>query len=380
MVVQMRDEIGAGRETSAVVEGRRGTEVEGGVSEKEPSSGLARQAVKLERQPGMIDVARLAGVSHQTVSRVVNDLPDVRPSTRVKVLAAVEQLGYRRNLGARALKTRQPTTFGIVSDGSPRFGPLRTLLALESAAREAGYGSTVVIVKEPHAGTVPAAIRGLEESGVGGIIVITPRIGFATVVRETRVRVPVVMIAAGEAGRPGIFAYSEDQERGARIATRHLLDLGHTEIVHLAGSMDWFDGRVRRRGWEAEMREADLEPSRCFEGDWTPGWAYQMGLRLFTEGIPGAIFAASDHMALGLFRAFAENGVRVPADVSVVGFDDIEGADYFYPPLTTIRQDFTALARRSIDLLLRAVEGRDTDLTPLAEVLVIRDSTAPPTR
>ena len=189
----------------------RGIRMGGGQSEKEASKGdvtveppgLPRQALKPDRQPGMIDVARLAGVSYQTVSRVVNDLPDVRASTRVKVLAAVEQLGYRRNLTARALKTRLPTTFGIVSDGSPRFGPLRTLLALESAAREAGYGSTVVTVKEPHAQSVPLAIRGLEESGVGGIIVITPRIGFATVVRETRVRVPVVMIAAGEAGRAG---------------------------------------------------------------------------------------------------------------------------------------------------------------------------------
>jgi DNA-binding LacI/PurR family transcriptional regulator len=161
------------------------------------------------------------------------------------------------------------------------------------------------------------------------------------------------------------------------MATRHLLDLGHTDIVHLAGSMDWFDGRVRKRGWELEMREAGLEPGRCFEGDWTPQWAYAMGLQFVAEGLPGAIFAASDHMALGLFRAFAEHGVRVPGDVSVVGFDDIEGADFFYPPLTTIRQDFAALAQRSIELLLCALDGKEVDLTPTAEVLKVRKSTGP---
>lgn len=141
--------------------------------------------------------------------------------------------------------------------------------------------------------------------------------------------------------------------------------------------MDWFDGRVRKRGWEAEMWSAGLEPRTCLIGNWTPKWAYQTGLRFVAEGIPGAIFAASDHTALGLFRAFAENGVKVPGDVSVVGFDDIEGAEYFYPPLTTIRQNFAALARRSIALLLRAGEDPDVDLTPIVPVLKIRSSTGP---
>ena len=332
---------------------------------------------KFARPPGMVDVARAAGVSYQTVSRVVNDMPDVRPATRQRVLAAIGALGYRRNLSARALKTSRTTTFGILSDGSPRFGPVGTLMALESAARESGYGSTVVTAGEPYAESIPAAIQGMEGSGVDGIIVIAPRIGFATVVREVKVRVPVVMIAAGVAGSPGIFTYSEDQERGARLATQHLIDLGHTDIAHLAGSMDWFDGRARKRGWESELREAGLEPGTCVESDWTPGWAYRQGLRFVAEGLPSAVFAASDHLALGLFRAFAENGVRVPADVSVVGFDDIEGADYFYPPLTTIRQDFTALARRSIDLLLSAVDGRQIDVAPALEVLKVRNSTGP---
>jgi len=353
-----------------------------GPAEPAPARGLANPG----RFPGqaplgprltLIDVAKAAGVSYQTVSRAMNNLPDVSPATRERVLAAIGELGYRRNLSARALKTRRFTTFGIISDGSPRYGPVGTLIALECAARDAGYNSTVVTVREPYQRSVPAALGDLEEAGVDGIIAITPRLGFATAIRENRVRVPVIMLAAGEAGMPGIFTYSEDQERGARKATRHLLDLGHTDIAHLAGSMDWFDGRVRKRGWELEMREAGLEPGRCLEGDWTPRWAYRTGLRLVSEGLPAAIFAASDHMALGLFRAFSERGVRVPDDVSVVGFDDIEGTDFFSPPLTTIRQDFAALAQRSIHLLICALEGREADLTPIVEVLKLRNSTRP---
>jgi DNA-binding LacI/PurR family transcriptional regulator len=362
---------------SRVVDGQSAKAAPGDGIVGDASDGRLRRDGKAERHPGMVDVARVAGVSYQTVSRVVNNLPDVSPATRERVVAAISELGYRRNSAARALKTRRSATLGIISGGSARLGPVRTLVELESAARESGYGVTVVTVREPYAQSVPEAVGGLEELGVGGIIAIAPRIGLATAVRETRVRVPVVMIAAGEAGTPGIFTYSEDQERGARMATRHLLDLGHTDIAHLAGSMDWFDGRVRKRGWESEMRAAGLEPRTCLVGNWTPKWAYQTGLRFVAEGIPAAIFAASDHTALGLFRAFAEKGVKVPGDVSVVGFDDIEGADYFYPPLTTIRQNFPALARRSIDLLLRAGEGPDVDLAPIVPVLKIRSSTGP---
>lgn len=332
------------------------------------------------RPPGMVDVARVAGVSHQTVSRVVNNASNVSPATRRLVLATIEELGYRRNLNARSLKTHRTTTFGILSDGSPRFGPVGTLMALEAAARESGYGSNVVTAADPYEKSVPAAIRRLEDSGIDGLIVIAPRIAFATVVRKVEVRVPVVMIAAGAAESPGIFTYSEDQEWGARLATRHLIDLGHKDIAHVAGSMDWFDGRVRKRGWRLELDAAGVKAGLCLESDWTAEWSYRAGLRFVKQGLPSAIFAASDHLALGLLRAFAENNVRVPRDVSVVGFDDIEGAGYFYPPLTTIRQDFPALARRSIDLLLGALEGSEVDIAPIPETLEVRASTGPALR
>jgi DNA-binding LacI/PurR family transcriptional regulator len=329
----------------------------------------------LRRKPTINDVAQVAGVSFGTVSRVLNDAPDVSAATRQRVLQVIKDIGYRRNRAATALVTSRSTSIGILSDGSPRFGPVGTLMALENIARKKGYATTVISVEQPDEESVQAALDALDDTGVGGIIVIAPLVEMAAAVWNASFRVPVEMIAAGASSTPNVFTYSENQELGARLATQHLIDLGHTDIAHLAGSMDWFDGRVRKRGWEAALRDAGLEPGLCVEGDWSPRWAYETGLRLVREEkIPQAIFAASDHTALGLIRAFAENGVRVPEDVSIVGFDDIEGSDYFLPPLTTVRQDFNALALMSMEVLLGAMEGRDVDRTPIAPTLVVRNS------
>ncbi|HEU4545908.1 MAG TPA: LacI family DNA-binding transcriptional regulator [Microlunatus sp.] len=329
------------------------------------------------RYPSIRDVAKLAGVSYQTVSRVMNGLPDVAPPTREKVLAAAHELGYRRNLTARNLATNRSATIGIVTDDSPRLGPVSTLMALEKVARKQGSNCSVVTVAEPYEETVPAALRGLEEMGVHGIVVIAPLVSAAAAVRTCQVRVPLVLIAAGEVSAPGLLAYGENQELGARIATQHLLRLGHTDILHVAGSQDWFDGRARLRGWASEMQEAGLSSDRWFESDWTPGYAYELGRRLIVEGLPTGIFAASDHMALGLLRAFAEQGVRVPEDVSVVGYDDAEGSDFYFPPLTTVRQDFVGLASRSLELLDIPGDNPFGEEPPVEPVLKIRSSTAP---
>lgn len=327
------------------------------------------------RKPSITDVARIAGVSYQTVSRVINDAPDVNAATRARIQEIIAEVGYRRNRSATSLVTNRSTSIGIVTDGSPRFGPVGTLLSLEREARERGYVVTVVAANEPYEFSIQRAFDTLDEIGVDGIIVIAPRLSMAEATRAASVRVPVEMIAAGASGTPNVFTYSEDQELGARMATQHLIDLGHTDIAHIAGSMDWFDGRVRKSGWETALAGAGLRPGLCLEGDWTPRWAYEVGLRLIEEGrIPSAIFAVSDHTALGLIRAFVENGVRVPQDVSIVGFDDLEGSDYFLPPLTTVRQDFPALARGTMEVLLGAVEGREVDRTPSVPTLVVRNS------
>jgi DNA-binding LacI/PurR family transcriptional regulator len=346
---------------------------------RESDAKAAPPGVSPRRKPNINDVAQIAGVSYGTVSRVLNNAPDVNAATRERVLQIIKDMGYRRNRAATTLVTSRSTAIGILTDGSPRFGPVGTLMALESVTRQRGYSTSVVSVQEPYEESVPAALETLDDLGVDGIIVIAPVVSMAAAVWNAKVRVPVEMIAAGASSTPNVFTYSEDQELGARLATQHLIDLGHTDIAHLAGSMDWFDGRVRKRGWEAALRDAGLEPGLCLEGDWSPKWAYETGLRLIEEGkVPQAIFAASDHTALGLIRAFAENGVRVPEDVSIVGFDDIEGSDYFLPPLTTVRQDFTALATASTEVLLGTIDGREVDRTPNPPTLVVRKSSVSP--
>ncbi len=335
----------------------------------------------MRRKPTINDVAEIAGVSFGTVSRVLNNAPDVSAATRERVLQAIKDIGYRRNRAATALVTNRSTSIGLLSDGSPRFGPVGTLMALETVARKKGYATTVISVDKPYDESVQAALDTLDDTGVGGIIVVAPLVDMASAVWNASCRVPVEMIAAGASSTPNVFTYSENQELGARLATQHLIDLGHTDIAHLAGSMDWFDGRVRKRGWEAALGDAGLPPGLCLEGDWSPRWAYETGLRLVREGkVPQAVFAASDHTALGLIRALTENGIRVPEDVSVVGFDDIEGSDYFLPPLTTVRQDFTALAHMSMEVLLGAMEGREVDRTPIAPTLIVRESSTRATR
>jgi DNA-binding LacI/PurR family transcriptional regulator len=333
------------------------------------------------RRPNISDVAQAAGVSYQTVSRVLNNAPDVSAATRERVQKIIKDLGYRRSRTATALSTSRSTAIGILTDGSPRFGPTGTLMALEKVARQKGYFTTVVTAEEPYAESIPKALGTLDEIEVDGIIVIAPLLSMAEAVRGATIDVPVEMIAAGVSSTPNLFTYSENQELGARMATQHLIDLGHTDIAHLAGSMDWFDGRVRKRGWESALRDAGLSPGSCLEGDWRPASAYEMGLRLVREGrVPQAIFAASDHTALGLIRALVESGVRVPEDVSVVGYDDVEGSEFFLPPLTTVRQDFTSLANASIEVLLGAIEGREADRAPSEPTLVVRKSAAPARR
>ncbi|MBP2393813.1 LacI family DNA-binding transcriptional regulator [Paenarthrobacter nicotinovorans] len=346
-----------------------------------PRGANGQTGATLRRKPTINDVAEIAGVSFGTVSRVLNNAPDVSAATRERVLQAIKDIGYRRNRAATALVTNRSTSIGLLSDGSPRFGPVGTLMALETVARKKGYATTVISVDKPYDESVQAALDTLDDTGVGGIIVVAPLVDMASAVWNASCRVPVEMIAAGASSTPNVFTYSENQELGARLATQHLIDLGHTDIAHLAGSMDWFDGRVRKRGWEAALGDAGLPPGLCLEGDWSPRWAYETGLRLVREGkVPQAVFAASDHTALGLIRALTENGIRVPEDVSVVGFDDIEGSDYFLPPLTTVRQDFTALAHMSMEVLLGAMEGREVDRTPIAPTLVVRESSTQATR
>lgn len=326
----------------------------------------------------MSDVAALAGVSHQTVSRVLNDHPSVRPATRHRVLEAVESLGYRRNSAARTLVTRRSGTIGVVTSGSALFGPTSTLIAIERAARDSGLFVSVVTVRQWDAAEVRTALDHFMDQGVDGAVVIASQDDALEAVRTWDARIPVVVVGSQDVPSGRLHAVAVDQYAGARAAVRHLLDLGHRSIAHLAGPQDWIDARERLRGWQDELLAAGCEVPASIEGDWAAGRGFEVGLALADGELPTAVFAANDQLALGLLHAFAERGVRVPQDVSVVGFDSVDGSDHFTPPLTTVRPDFGALGRHCLEVLRAAIAGEQVVTEAIAPSLVVRASTAAP--
>lgn len=331
------------------------------------------------RPPAMSDVAARAGVSHQTVSRVLNDHPSVRDETRRRVLEAIAELGYRRNTAARALVTRRSGIIGVVTSGSALFGPTSTLIAIENAAREAGYFVSLATVAAWEKDGLRGVLEHFLSQGADGVVVVAAHDEAVEAVRGFPSPVPVVMVGPRDLPGTGLHTVAVDQYGGARLAVRHLLELGHRDVAHLAGPQDWLDARHRVRGWEDELRAGGLEPGEALVGDWSADRGYEVGCELVAAGrVPTAVFAANDLLALGLLRAFAEAGVRVPDDVSVVGFDDVQGSAHFYPPLTTVRQEFGDLGRRCLGLLLELIEGGRPSVGAVEPHLVVRSSSGPP--
>jgi DNA-binding LacI/PurR family transcriptional regulator len=251
---------------------------------------------------------------------------------------------------------------------------------VEQAARDAGYNAFITTMSSPKPLDAVRAFNAFAERGVEGIVVIAPRVPMAHVVETVTVTVPVVLLAPGETSHHGFTVFFEDQQLGARLATRHLIDLGHRQIAHLAGSQDWLDGQVRVRGWLSELSDAGLPALRVRYGDWTGESAYKIGKQMIDEGLPTSIFIASDLMALGFMRALYEAGLSVPRDISIVGFDDNEFATQVFPPLTTVRQSFATVGARCMEILLALVDGVPVDVTPAVPEIVVRSSTAAPSR
>lgn len=322
----------------------------------------------------MEDVARLAEVSHQTVSRVLNNSPKVRADTRERVLVAIRQLDYRPNSMARALVTGRSKTLGVVSFDTTLYGPASTLLGIERAAHAAGYGVSVSSLQSLNRDTVLDAIQRLRDQGVDGVVVIAPLRAGVEALAHVRTDFAVVAVAAGpEASIP---VATIDQAAGAAAATRHLLELGHQTVHHLAGPHDWKEAEERIEGWRSTLEAAGAPVPALVRGDWTARSGYQLGQELIRLPAATAIFVANDQMALGLLRRVHEAGREVPRDLSIVGFDDIPEAAYFTPPLTTVRQDFADLGGRCLHTLLARIEGEaGPTRVVVAPALVIRGST-----
>lgn len=339
-----------------------------------PTSGLARPVI-------MLDVAKAAGVSIQTVSRVLNSSPAVRESTRERVMEAIGQLGYRPNAIARALVNRRAAAIGVVAVDTRNHGPIATLLAIERAARVAGYSVVVITPDTPTTAGFEEAYQQLLSSSVAGMLLIAPQ----DLDYPAAPPPGLLTVAVEAASIPAVPAARLEQAAGVREAVRHLVALGHRRIDHLAGPIHWPEARQRLAGWRDAVTAAGLAEAPVVIGDWTPGAGHRWALEHASDPAVTAVIAANDQMALGILRGCWEIGVQVPAQLSVVGFDDIPEAAWTIPPLTTVRQDLEALGSTAVAMLLRLIaefDGRDgplpaVTLPPLPQ-LVARASTAPP--
>ncbi|MGW2835575.1 LacI family DNA-binding transcriptional regulator [Streptomyces sp. NPDC001286] len=333
--------------------------------------------------PRSVDVARLAGVSQKTVSRVFNDEQYVSADVRRRVLEAAEELGYRRNNAARALASGRTRSIGVVTLGTALYGPASLLMGVERVVRDTGYALHVVNTMEGDAAGVTGAVSSLLDQGVDGIVISEPiEEADAEGDASLRIDVPVLVLGAPlPLTAPRALIAGGGADLMAHAAIEHLLDLGHLTVHHLAGPQRWYAARDRLEGWRATLTAHGRTVPPVVEGDWSAASGYRAGRELAEHSDVTAVFAANDDMAIGLIRALTEAGRRVPEDVSVVGFDDIPVAAYVTPPLTTVRQPFDAVAQEGLKRLVHAIENPNADPLPTSDPpidLIIRASTAPP--
>ena len=328
--------------------------------------------------PSMADVARLAGVSPITVSRVANGHDNVQGTTRERVLAAMQTLGYRPNSAARALATGRFGRIGVITSSLTLYGSAQTINGIVIAAEHAGYSVTLMPVRSISQGDVIGAFDRLSKQEVDGVVVIVE----ARLLGGGGLALPrgIPAVVADSGGASEYIVVDSDQEGGARLATQHLLDLGHRTVWHVAGPANSFSAESRRRGWRATLKAAGITPPKVLRGDWTNETGYRQGRVLAADPEVTAVFAANDQTALGVIRACHEMGRGVPDEISVVGFDNMLDSDAFWPPLTTVVQRFGEVGRLCVASRLHEIRHDTGELrTHIVETsLVVRESTSAP--
>lgn len=331
------------------------------------------------RAPTLYDVASLAGVSHQTVSRLVKGQTNIRPEIRVRVEAAIAELRYKPNLVARSLATAKSHRIGaLFFDRLDEVGPTRLVQAASDWAREAGYLLDIVGLDPREVGEIDRAIEMVSQSDVAGIMVFAPTDDVLDKIEKRHFTVPVYI--ESDSVRPIDDMHPTKNAIGERRLVEYLGSLGHTRFLHVAGPLDWFAARGRRNEYEAVIRDNGWTSLGVLEGDWTPQSGYDAGMRIPLDQSITAIISGNDQMALGILMALRERGIRVPEDMSVVGFDDIPESRFFFPPLTTVRLDFDRQGRAAMEQLLQKMdpERPQTDDFPPTVEVILRQSSAPP--
>jgi DNA-binding LacI/PurR family transcriptional regulator len=330
------------------------------------------------RHATLDDVAARCGVSYQTVSRVVNHSPLVAEKTRAEVLKAIAELGYRPNLAARRLATRRSSVIGMVGTKVTYYGPAQVMVSIEETAKRRGYNLMFAGIQRPSKTQLTSAINELCEHQVAGLVLGVRVKGGADFIRKLCRGVPFVALDAGLAlDVPTVIV---DEQHGMRLATEHLLDLGHRQIACIAGPPGWLASKERRNGWVQTLKNAGLEPGHCVEGDWSARSGYA-AIEQLLEAAPRrftAVVVANDHMALGALRALHAKRIEVPEHISLVGYDDLPESPFFEPPLTTVHHDFAGQGERCVEMLLRLINRQPAEpsLELLRPELVVRESTA----
>ncbi len=326
------------------------------------------------RGPSMHDVAARAGVSHQTVSRVLNGFEGVRPGTKDRVLAAISDLGYRRNVAARSLATGRSQAVGVLIPDTPDFGPTSSFYAVERALRDAGFQALSTATAND-AESVDEALDFLFGRSIEALVLMATTRQVLDAADARASDVPVAYLLTGDERVP--WSVSVDQGQGVRLAIEHLVAMGHTRIQHVMGPADSTEGRLRKDAFVAEVKRLGLPRLPTIDGDWSAQSGFDAGSQL--DRSTTAVFCGNDQMALGLIHALGLRGINVPRDVSVMGFDDIPEAAHMMPPLTTIRQDFKLVGELAVAVLVAALSGDELpDTTPLPAELVVRESVAAP--
>lgn len=323
----------------------------------------------------MADVARAAGVSMQTVSRALNNSAPVSEATRQRIMRIVRETGYRPNISARSLASRRSHIMGVLVIGQAHHGLASTLLSVEEAARDAGYLVTISRAT-PDPVEVADAIENLVAQAPECVIVLAQHGASVPVLLQHRVGVPFVLQLSGQEGLDGISTVSVDQDAAVRQLLEHLVAIGRRSITHIAGPRTWTDATSRIDSFERACAELGVDGSVIDAGSWDAADGHRLGQAIAAGVLPDAVMAANDDLALGVLAAFDEAGIRVPEDVAVTGFDDVRGAGFFNPPLTTIRQDFERLGHESVACARSLCDdGAVSDLR-VPPTLIVRASTA----
>lgn len=330
------------------------------------------------------DVAQAAGVSTQTVSRVMNKFSYVSKETRQRVEAVVRQLGYNPSALARSLSQQRSYTLGVVTFGLKYIGPSRTINGIADKADEFGYMLLMKELDNFNANSMDDVIDSLLARQVDGILWVAPEIGdnHAWVEEQkTKITVPVLFLAMQP--RASISSVSTDNFQGAVMAVQHLLDCGRKKIGHISGPLRWWEADERKRGWRETLKSAGYEPSdqHCVEGNWSSSSGEQAFIQLL-ESFPDidAVFVANDQMALSVLREAFRRGIRIPEQLAVIGFDNIPESAYFYPSLTTIYQDLQLLGEQAVQSVVEMIQARRENQSVIAQsrfiqpTLVVRES------